>query len=105
MISPQLYWIMTGSNDFTLDINNPKAPKILCAGNNPDRQNIYSAALGIYNSRIIKPINKKGQLKSSVIIDELPTIHFEDWTTLSPLHDQTRSLCVSALRTSRRTIA
>ncbi|GGH02607.1 hypothetical protein GCM10007422_17200 [Pedobacter zeae] len=40
------------------------------------RQNIYSAALGLYNSRIVKLINKKGQLKSSVIIDELPTIYF-----------------------------
>ena len=75
MISPQLYWIITG-NDFSLDINNPKEPKILCVGNNPDRQNIYSAALGLYNSRIVKLINKKGQLKSSVIIDELPTIYF-----------------------------
>ena len=75
MISPQLYWVMTG-NDFTLDINNPKEPKILCVGNNPDRQNIYSAALGLYNSRIVKLINKKRQLKSSVIIDELPTIYF-----------------------------
>lgn len=75
MISPQLYWVMTG-DDFTLDINNPAEPKILCVGNNPDRQNIYSAALGLYNSRIVKLINKKGQLKSSVIIDELPTIYF-----------------------------
>ncbi|HRO46769.1 conjugal transfer protein MobC [Agriterribacter sp.] len=75
MISPQLYWVMTG-DDFSLDINNPKAPKILCVGNNPDRQNIYSAALGLYNSRIVKLINKKGQLKSSVIIDEFPTIYF-----------------------------
>ena len=76
MISPQLYWIMTG-NDFTLDINNPKEPKILCVGNNPDRQNIYGAALGLYNSRIVKLINKKGMLKSGVIIDELPTIYFK----------------------------
>lgn len=75
MISPQLYWVMTG-NDFSLDINNPAEPKILCVGNNPDRQNIYSAALGLYNSRIVKLINKKGQLKSTVIIDELPTIYF-----------------------------
>jgi hypothetical protein len=52
MISPQLYWVMTG-NDFTLDINNPAEPKILCVGNNPDRQNIYSAALGLYISRIV----------------------------------------------------
>ena len=75
MISPAFYWVMTG-DDFSLDINNPKEPKVLVVGNNPDRQNIYSAALGLYNSRIVKLINKKKQLKSSVIIDELPTIYF-----------------------------
>ena len=76
MISPQLYWVMSDS-EFTLDINNPKEPKILCVGNNPDRQNIYGAALGLYNSRIVKLVNKKGMLKSSIIIDELPTIYFK----------------------------
>ena len=76
MISPQLYWVMSDS-EFTLDINNPEEPKILCVGNNPDRQNIYGAALGLYNSRIVKLINKKGKLKSAVIIDELPTIYFK----------------------------
>ena len=76
MISPQLYWVMSG-DEFSLDINNPDEPKMLVVGNNPDRQNIYGAALGLYNSRIVKLINKKGQLKSSVIIDELPTIYFK----------------------------
>ncbi|WP_103983563.1 conjugal transfer protein MobC [Parabacteroides chinchillae] len=76
MISPQLYWVMSDS-EFTLDINNPEEPKILCVGNNPDRQNIYGAALGLYNSRIVKLVNKKGKLKSSIIIDELPTIYFK----------------------------
>ena len=75
MISPALYWVMTG-DDFSLDINNPREPKVLVVGNNPDRQNIYSAALGLFNCRIVKLINKKKQLKSSVIIDELPTIYF-----------------------------
>ena len=76
MISPQLYWVMSDS-EFTLDINNPEEPKLLCVGNNPDRQNIYGAALGLYNSRIVKLVNKKGMLKSSIIIDELPTIYFK----------------------------
>ena len=75
MISPALYWVMTG-DDFSLDITNPREPKVLVVGNNPDRQNIYPAALGLYNSRIVKLINKKKQLKSSVIIDELPIIYF-----------------------------
>ena len=58
LISPQLYWVMSGS-DFTLDINNPKEPKVLCVGNNPDRISIYGAALGLYNSRIVKLINSR----------------------------------------------
>lgn len=73
MISPALYWVMS-ADEFSLDINNPDEPKILCVGNNPDRQAIYGAALGLYNSRIIKIVNKKGKLKSSIIIDELPTV-------------------------------
>ena len=75
MISPQLYWVMSG-DDFTLDINNPNEPKLLCVGNNPDRQNIYSAALGLYNARIVKLVNQKGKLKCSIIVDEVPTIYF-----------------------------
>ncbi len=76
LISPALYWVMTG-DDFTLDINNPEAPKVLCVGNNPDRQTIYSAALALYNCRIVKLINKKKRSKCGIIIDELPTIFFK----------------------------
>lgn len=81
MISPQLYWVMSG-DDFSLDINNPREPKVLCVGNNPDRQNIYSAALGLYNARIVKLVNQKGRLKSSIIVDEVPTIYFRGLDTL-----------------------
>jgi hypothetical protein len=81
MISPSLYWIMSG-DDFTLDINNPDAPKVLCVGNNPDRQNIYSTALGLYNARIVKMVNRKGKLKCSILVDEVPTIYFKGLDTL-----------------------
>lgn len=76
LISPALYWVM-GGDDFTLDINDPEAPKLLAIGNNPDRQNIYSAALGLYNARVIKLINHKGKLPCAVVVDELPTMFFK----------------------------
>ncbi|MFC5536547.1 conjugal transfer protein MobC [Rhodocytophaga aerolata] len=76
LASPQLYWVMSG-NDFTLDINNPDEPKIVCVGNNPLRQSIYGAALGLYNARLVKLINRKGKLPSAMIIDELATIFFK----------------------------
>ena len=75
LASPSLYWVLTG-NDFTLDLNNPKEPKVVCLGNNPDRQDIYGAALGLFNSRISRLINKPGNLPSAMIIDELATIYF-----------------------------
>lgn len=76
LVSPSLYWVMSG-NDFTLDINNPENPKILCVGNNPIRQSTYGAALGLYNNRLVKLVNQKNKLKCSIIIDELPTIYFK----------------------------
>ena len=98
IISQQLYWAMTGE-DFSLDINNPNEPKILCVGNNPDRQNIYSAALGLNNVRIVELSNKKGQLKSSVIIDELPTIYFRGLDNLIGTARRTRLQFVWVSRT------
>lgn len=77
--STSLYWALTG-DDFTLDINNPDRPKIVCIGNNPDRQAIYGTALALYTSRIIKLINHpknaagKRTLPCLVALDEFPTI-------------------------------
>ena len=73
--SPQLYYVLSG-NDFTLDINNSKEPKIVCMGNNPQKQQIYGAVLSLYISRVIKLVNKKSQQKCSLIFDEFPTIYF-----------------------------
>lgn len=72
-VSPALYWVMTG-DDFTLDINNPEDPKIVCMGNNPDRQSIYGTTLALYTSRMFKLINHKHKLKSAVLLDEVPTV-------------------------------
>lgn len=74
LASPMLYYVLSG-NDFTLDINNPKEPKIVCAGNNPQKQQVYGAVLSLYVSRMIKLVNRKNQLKSSLIFDEFPTIY------------------------------
>lgn len=72
-VSPALYWIMTG-DDFTLDINNPEEPKIVCMGNNPDRQSIYGSSIALYTSRMFKLINHKHKRHSAVLLDELPTV-------------------------------
>lgn len=79
--SPQLYYVLSG-NDFTLDINNPQAPKIVCMGNNPQKQQIFGAVLSLYISRVIKLVNKKGKMKSSLIFDEFPTVYFNNIDSL-----------------------
>ncbi|MEZ2442800.1 type IV secretory system conjugative DNA transfer family protein [Chitinophaga sp. RCC_12] len=72
--SPQLYYVLT-ENEFTLDINNPTAPKLVCMGNNPQKQQVYGAVLSLFVTRMFKLVNRKDQLKSSLIFDEFPTIY------------------------------
>jgi hypothetical protein len=81
LASPQLYYVLSG-NDFSLDVNNPNEPKIICVGNNPQKLQIYGAVLSLYISRMIKLVNRKGQLKSSLIFDEFPTIFFNNMDSL-----------------------
>jgi uncharacterized membrane protein YgdD (TMEM256/DUF423 family) len=81
LASPQLYWVLSG-NDFTLDINNPKHPKIVCVGNNPEKQQNYGAVLSLYISRLVRQVNKKGMLKCSLVFDEFPTIYFNNMDSL-----------------------
>ena len=73
--SPQLYYVLSG-NDFSLDINNPDEPKIVCLANNPVKSQIYGAVLSLYINRINKLVNRKNQQKCSMIFDEFPTIYF-----------------------------
>lgn len=79
--SPQLYYVLSG-NDFTLDINNPDRPKLVCMGNNPQKIQIYGAVLSLYVNRLIKLVNKKGKQKSSLIFDEFPTIYLNNMDSL-----------------------
>lgn len=79
--SPSLYYVLS-DNEFTLDINNPKEPKVVCAGNNPQKQHVYGAVLSLYLTRLIKIINTKGRQKCGVIFDEFPTLYFSGMDNL-----------------------
>ncbi len=72
--SPKLYYVLSG-NDFSLDINDPEKPKLVCMGNNPQKIQIYGAVLSLYVNRLVKLVNQKNKLKSSLIFDEFPTIY------------------------------
>jgi hypothetical protein len=81
IISKEIYWICSG-NDFSLDINNPDYPKVVCLANNPLRIEMYGAVLSLFITRMLKVMNRKNQHKSSLIFDELPTIYFRGLDTL-----------------------
>lgn len=79
--SPALYYVLSG-NDFTLDLNNADSPKVICMGNNPQKQQVYGAVLSLYISRMIKLVNQKNRQKCSLIFDEFPTIYFNNIDSL-----------------------
>jgi type IV secretory pathway TraG/TraD family ATPase VirD4 len=81
IISSEIYWICSG-NDFSLDINNPDHPKVVCLANNPLRIEMYGAVLSLFITRMLKVINQKHRHPSSLIFDELPTIYFRGLDTL-----------------------
>jgi hypothetical protein len=81
LVSPSLYYVLSG-NDFSLDLNNPVDPKIICMGNNPLKQQVYGAVLSLYISRTIKLVNQKNRLKCNLIFDEFPTIYFNNIDSL-----------------------
>jgi hypothetical protein len=75
LASPQLYYVLSG-NDFTLDINSPENPKIVCMGNNPQKSATYGAVVSLYVTALTRMMNRKNLHKSSLVFDEFPTIYF-----------------------------
>ena len=74
--SKTLYWTLSG-DDFSLEINDPGEPKIICVGNNPRRQSVYGTTLAMLMSQLFKIINNPGKMHSAVLIDELPTVYLK----------------------------
>lgn len=97
-VSPSLYYILS-ENDFSLDINNPEHPKILCLGNNPDRENIYGATTALYVSRLIKIVNKKGKAPSAFFMDELATFFIKGLDKLAATARSNRVSIFTGLQT------
>lgn len=73
LASPQLYYVLSG-NDFSLDLNNPDCPKVICMGNNPQKIQTYGAVISLYVNRMLKIVNQKNKLKSMLVFDEFPTL-------------------------------
>lgn len=71
--TPELFWALSGE-DFTLDISNPDDPKVVCVGNDPDKKDVYGAALSLFFACMFKAVNHPGNLPSAIMFDEAPTV-------------------------------
>lgn len=79
--SEESAWIFSG-DEVPLQLNDPENPIILCIGNNPQREAVYSPFLGLVSTRIGSIINKKGQMRCAYNFDELPTAYITNLETL-----------------------
>ena len=100
MISPQLYWVMTG-NDFSLDINKPGLAQNPLRGEQPRPAEHLLGSPGTLQFAHRAVNQQKGAAEILIIIDELPTIYIRGWTTSSPRPVRTAWLSAWAFRTSR----
>jgi hypothetical protein len=71
--SPNVYYIMSG-DDFSLDLNNPQAPKLLTIGSNPQKTETYGPMISAYINTINRLANEKNRHPLAEIYDEFSTV-------------------------------
>ena len=95
--SPQLYYLLSGQ-DFSLDINDPEDPKILCLGNHPLKSQVYGAVLGLLVGRMLRQINRKGRLPCALVFDEFPTLYLQHMDQVLATGRSNRLACILGLQ-------
>jgi hypothetical protein len=73
LASPDLYYVLTG-NDLSLAINDPAAPRILCLGGDPKRQEALAPVLSLYIDRLNRLCNRPGRYPLAIVCDEFATV-------------------------------
>jgi hypothetical protein len=74
LASPRLYYLLSAS-DFTLDINHPDNPKVICIGSNPQKQFVYGAVASLMLTQMLKLISQKGGVPCEIFLDEFPSFY------------------------------
>lgn len=70
---PEIFYITSGE-DFTLDVNNPAKPVLLCVSNIQKLQASYSPVISLIISMALKQMNEEGKHPSAVLLDEGTTL-------------------------------
>ncbi|OJW06788.1 MAG: conjugal transfer protein TraG [Sphingobacteriales bacterium 44-15] len=77
LASENLYYVLSG-DDFTMDINDPKAPKIVCIANNPQVANIYSAVISLYLNTLQKLLKEQEEQPCNIMLEEFANISWHN---------------------------
>lgn len=95
--SPSLYYLLSG-NDFTLDINNPDAPKIFCLGNDPLKADALAPVISLICDRMNKIINQPGKHRCATLYDEFATIRASSVLRVIGQGRSNNIICIIALQ-------
>jgi hypothetical protein len=73
LATEKLYYVLSG-NDFTMDINDPEKPKIVCIANNPQVSNIYCAVISLYLNTLQKLLKEQDEQPCGILLEEFANI-------------------------------
>ncbi|RYE12464.1 MAG: type IV secretory system conjugative DNA transfer family protein, partial [Sphingobacteriaceae bacterium] len=74
LATKETFWVFSG-DDVDLKISDPKTPSILVLANDPATQNINAACYSVVLNRLTRLVNSKGNIPTSIVVDELPTLY------------------------------
>jgi hypothetical protein len=89
--SENLYYVLSG-DDFTMDVNDPANPKIVCIANNPQVSNVYSAVISLYLNNLQKLLREQEEQPCSIVLEEFANI---SWHGVDKFLSVCRSYLVS----------
>ncbi len=69
-----VFWILS-KNEVDLNLNSPENPAFLCLGNDSTLPQVYAPIISLIISVGMRQMNRPGQQKSVVLLDEAPTIY------------------------------
>ena len=75
LATKESFWVFSG-DDFNLKVSDPQNPSYLVIANSPKTQSMNSALNALILNRLTRLVNTKGNLPTSIVVDEAPTLYF-----------------------------
>ena len=81
LATKEAFWVFTG-DDFDLKVSDPENPSYLIIANNPKTQSMNSALNALVINRLTRLVNTRGNLPTSIVVDESPTLYIHQIANL-----------------------